>query len=183
MSTAGSPITAGPLKWSDILVASCNVQNRCSIKPSSAFSPGTNRYSPPFTLTKVGRSNRNGRLAPGTGHLRTFAADAVDRVLLVRIEPDELAALHPFVLHELELPFDVGLDEQVDQAAIDAVVLERAVREMRAVLDAAPDQPVPPAPRSRVSAASRAGCCGAGAHRAGSAALRRRLHSVKLLRR
>ena len=33
------------------------------------MSPGTNRYSPPLTSTKVGRSNRNGRFDPinGTG--------------------------------------------------------------------------------------------------------------------
>ena len=110
---------------------------------ASAFSPGANRYSPPLTLTKVGRSNRNGRLAPGTDSLRALAADTVDRVLLARIEADELPALHPFLLDELELPLDVGLDEQVDQAAIDAVVLERTLREMRAVLDATPEQPVP----------------------------------------
>src|SRR5246127_3690101 len=80
----------------------------------------------------------------GHHHLRTFAAGAVDRVLLAWIKSDELAALHPFFLDELELPFDIGLDEQIDQATIDTVILKRAVLEMRSVLDTAPEQPVPP---------------------------------------
>src|SRR5580704_3934937 len=83
-------------------------------------------------------------LGAGHGQLRTISADTVDRVLLAGIESDEVAALHPFLLDELELPFDIGLNEQIDQATIDTVVLERAILEMRAVLDAAPDQAVPP---------------------------------------
>src|ERR1700674_2196441 len=58
---------------------------------SSSFRPGTNRYSPPFTFTNVGRSNRKGCLARDR-QLRTFAACDVDRVLVVWIESDELAA-------------------------------------------------------------------------------------------
>jgi hypothetical protein len=62
----------------------------------------------------------------GHNHLRAFAADTVDWVLVVWIESDELAAFHPFALNELELSFNVGLDEELDQAAIDAVILEHA---------------------------------------------------------
>jgi hypothetical protein len=79
---------------------------------SSSFRPGTNRYSPPFTFTNVGRSNRKGCLARDR-HLRTFAACDVDRVLVVWIESDELAALHPFFLQKFELPLDDDLDEEI----------------------------------------------------------------------
>src|ERR1700756_5249359 len=72
----------------------------------------------------------------GHRHLRTFTAGAIDRILLARIESDELASLHPFFLDEFELPFDIGLDEQVDQPAIDTIVLKRTILKMRAVLDA-----------------------------------------------
>jgi hypothetical protein len=64
---------------------------------SSSFRPGTNRYSLPFTFTNVGRSNRKGCLARDR-HLRTFAACDVDRLLVVWIESDELAARYR--LHE-----------------------------------------------------------------------------------
>jgi hypothetical protein len=45
--------------------------------------------------------------------LRTFAACDVDRVLVVWIESDELAALHPFFLQQFELPLDDDLDEEI----------------------------------------------------------------------
>src|ERR1700719_2710329 len=79
---------------------------------SSSFRPGTNRYSPLFTFTNVGRSNRKGCLARDR-HLRTFAACDVDRVLVVWIESDALAALHPFFLQKFELPLDDDLDEEI----------------------------------------------------------------------
>ena len=66
-------------------------------------------------------------LRAGNGHLRAFAASTVQGILLVWIESHELAAVHPFLLDKLELPLDVGLNHELDQAAIHAVVLERAV--------------------------------------------------------
>ena len=60
--------------------------------------------------------------------MRTFAADAIDRVLFIRIESDELAAFHPFFLDEFELPFDIGLYEQVDETTIDAGMQATSLR-------------------------------------------------------
>ena len=89
-----------------------------------------------FRLRPLTRSG--GSLTHGT------AEHTVDWVLLVGIEPGELSPLHPLLLDELELPLDVRLDQQLDDAAIDTIVLKQALRQMRAILDTAPDQPMPP---------------------------------------
>src|SRR5690349_19835210 len=100
MSTAGSPMTAGPLKWSDIA--------RNSFPASEApFNDAVQRVQPWHgqvfaTLRSDGRGQIEQKRLLGAGHqhLRAFAADTVDRVLLVWIEADEFSAFHPFLLHE-----------------------------------------------------------------------------------
>jgi hypothetical protein len=60
--------------------------------PSSAFRPGTKRYSPPFDRDERRKLEQERAFGPRHQHLRTLAAGAVDRVLLLRIESDELTA-------------------------------------------------------------------------------------------
>ena len=145
MSTAGSPMTAGPLKWSDIVLASLPAASELLFDDAlERIQAGHEQVFATLHSDEGGKVEEEGSFGAGNRQLRAFTAGPDDRVLLARIESDELGALHPFVLHKLELPFDVRLDEQLDQATIDAVVFERALRQMWAVLDPAPDQPVPP---------------------------------------
>src|ERR1700751_1584845 len=142
MSTAGSPITAGPLKWSDIVLSSFPVSEFLLDDAIQRIQTGHEQVFPALHDDERRKIEGERPLGARSGHLRTFAARAGDRVLLGWIESDELAALHPFFLHELKLPLNIGVDENVDDAAIDTVVLKRAIGEMGAVLDSAPEQPV-----------------------------------------
>src|SRR5215208_999391 len=55
---------------------------------------------------------------------------------------DEDAVIDPLGLDELELALQVRTDEHEDDASVDAVVLQDAVGQHRAVAGAAPDHPV-----------------------------------------
>src|ERR1700757_1281858 len=113
MSTAGSPITAGPLKWSDIASCSSPVSEFLFDQALEGVEPGHEQILAALHLDERGKIEQEGLLCAGDEQLRTFAADTVDGVLLVWIESDELAAFHPFALHELEMPLDICLDEQI----------------------------------------------------------------------
>ena len=69
----------------------------------------------------------------------SFGAD--ERVL-IRRRADEDAVVQPLRLDELELALQVRTREDEDDAPVDAVVLEHAVGQHRAVARAAPDHPV-----------------------------------------
>src|SRR5512144_2086765 len=59
-------------------------------------------------------------------------------------EPDEIAVVDPLGLDELELPVQVGADEDPDQAPVGTIVFEHALRQRRAVAGAAADDAVHP---------------------------------------
>src|SRR5512142_29319 len=48
-------------------------------------------------------------------------------------EPDEITIVDPLGLDELELPVQVGADEDPDEAPVGAIVFEHALRQRRAV--------------------------------------------------
>src|ERR1700745_2676964 len=113
-------------------------------KTSESVQPRNEEILPALYFDEGRQVEEEGLLCAWHRHLRAFPAYTIDRILLVRIEAQEFADVPPFLLHKLELPFDVGVDEEVDQAAINSIVVECAVGQVRAVLNAAPDQAVTP---------------------------------------
>ena len=96
---------------------------------SSSFRPRTNRYSLPFTFTNVGRSNRKGCLA------RTDICEHSPPVTLI--------GSWSFGSSLMNSPLDIAcMRDLLGHGQPHRP--ERAVLEMRAALDAAPNQPVPP---------------------------------------
>ena len=65
-----------------------------------------------------------------------------DQWVLLRRCADEDAVVDPLRLDELELPLQVRAREDERDAAVNAIVLEHAVRQHRSVARAAPDHAV-----------------------------------------
>ena len=117
---------------------------RRSASQRRARSPGMKQYSPPRVTTKRG----NPRSSLGIGFLRDRVpavpvVGARDGILHVA-EAQEVPAVDPLGLHELELPPEVGADEGEHQAAIAAVVVERPRGELGSIRRSAANHAVQP---------------------------------------
>jgi hypothetical protein len=76
--------------------------------------------------------------------LRTFAARDVDRVLVVWIEFDELAALHPFFPQKFELPLDIAWMKRFIRLRSTPIVLNALFWRCGPYSMPRRNQPVPP---------------------------------------
>ncbi|MFA3843706.1 hypothetical protein [Streptomyces aureus] len=63
-----------------------------------------------------------------------------DERVLFGSEPDEVAVVHPYLLDELELPGQARAHEDEDDAALDSVVFENTIGQLRAVGGSAPHE-------------------------------------------
>ena len=102
--------------------------------------PGTKKYSPPFTVTtRSSGPSRNGE-SPGTVILfGGLPSCGPEQQVLIFAETEDVAAVQPLRLDELELPRDARLQAHEDDAAILAVVIGFRWQRL-AVGDAAADE-------------------------------------------
>ncbi len=103
----------------------------------------------PSRVTKVGRSNRNGRLAPGTDICEPSPPTPLIGSCSFGSSPmNSPPFIHSFWTNSNCRSMSAWMNRLIRPRSTPSSS-SAPVREMRAVLDATPDQPVPPAPRSR----------------------------------
>src|ERR1700751_5648478 len=98
MSADGSSITAGPLKWSDMVNPLAGASKSLLDQALKRLDPRNEQVFATLYYDEGREIEEERKLGPWDRHLRSFAANAIDRVLFIRIESDELSTFHPFVL-------------------------------------------------------------------------------------